>query len=517
MPTARELLDQADALMRRNRSLVSDDIPVLTEAVPPETAAKMMQSEVHVEDFAAPRAPFDAPPAAPDALDEVPVLTDAVEEIEMPSIVEPIEPGGEPSVWLDFDDDDARSVIDSAPDSIVVVPDIEAQEGAHEKTDVERDFARELQPSSPDDGAAAEAGPAPPDDASIGAAEELDDASDAVVFIEKSAESVAEIVAESAAIRDEEVVVVGFAPQSNEASAEETSPLSEEPAVVEEMAVLHEEAPVAEEFAMPANEPAVVEEMAVLHAKALVAEEFAMPASEPVVVEDTAMQPDDVVEESAAHDDPSEEWNALRDEAIVSEQSAVEVEETSAAFQTASRPEQTDASAVEDSAPQSAEAADAKEIELSARPVIEVNSSLAFANAYAEAEAFELSARPLIQEDSSLALANAYAEAEAFVLSTWPKSEENASLAPALRADDDARWMATAEEIRMQVLQRIDLFADIGLRDQLGLHLQPIVDRASAELVATINREVGELLRAYVAETIEREIERWRRENGEIR
>jgi hypothetical protein len=68
-----------------------------------------------------------------------------------------------------------------------------------------------------------------------------------------------------------------------------------------------------------------------------------------------------------------------------------------------------------------------------------------------------------------------------------------------------------AEEIRMQVLQRIDLFTDTGLRDQLGARLQPIVDRASADLVRTINQHVGELLRSYVSEAIEREIENWRR------
>ena len=74
----------------------------------------------------------------------------------------------------------------------------------------------------------------------------------------------------------------------------------------------------------------------------------------------------------------------------------------------------------------------------------------------------------------------------------------------------DESWEALAEEIRMQVLQRIDLFTDTGLRDRLGERLKPIVDRASADLVATINQHVGELLRAYVAEAIEREIERWR-------
>jgi hypothetical protein len=76
--------------------------------------------------------------------------------------------------------------------------------------------------------------------------------------------------------------------------------------------------------------------------------------------------------------------------------------------------------------------------------------------------------------------------------------------------DDEVRWHALAEEIRMQVLQRIDLFTDTGLREQLAARLQPIVDRAGADLVATINQHVGVLLRAYVAEAIEREIERWR-------
>ena len=78
------------------------------------------------------------------------------------------------------------------------------------------------------------------------------------------------------------------------------------------------------------------------------------------------------------------------------------------------------------------------------------------------------------------------------------------------RIEDTARWNALAEDIRMQVLQRIDIFTDTGLKDQLNQRLQPIVDRASADLVAAINQHVGQLLRAYVAEAIEREIEKWR-------
>ena len=95
-----------------------------------------------------------------------------------------------------------------------------------------------------------------------------------------------------------------------------------------------------------------------------------------------------------------------------------------------------------------------------------------------------------------------------------PVIAEPEPAAPAASAaDDQAKWDAIAEEVRVQVLQRIDLFTDTGLRDQLGLRLKPIVERASADLIATISLNVGELLRAYVAEAIEREIESWRRDH----
>jgi len=116
---------------------------------------------------------------------------------------------------------------------------------------------------------------------------------------------------------------------------------------------------------------------------------------------------------------------------------------------------------------------------------------------------------------------------EEFILDIPPATE------PLPAANDDARppsaapvaaipqfvpgsaaWEAMAEEIRMQVLQRLDLFTDTGMRDQLGARLQPIVARASAELVETINHALGELVRGYVAEAIEREIESWRKRDG---
>jgi hypothetical protein len=75
---------------------------------------------------------------------------------------------------------------------------------------------------------------------------------------------------------------------------------------------------------------------------------------------------------------------------------------------------------------------------------------------------------------------------------------------------EEERWQALSEQISMQVLQRVDLFTDTGLKDQLADRLKPIVARASAELVGTITDHVGQLLRTYVAEAIEREIAAWR-------
>jgi hypothetical protein len=108
---------------------------------------------------------------------------------------------------------------------------------------------------------------------------------------------------------------------------------------------------------------------------------------------------------------------------------------------------------------------------------------------------------PSVSEPSEAIAATQVAESPAQTRSIEPE-------APSV--DESDRWNALAEDIRMQVLQRIDIFTDTGLKDQLNQRLQPIVDRASADLVAAINQHVGQLLRAYVAEAIEREIEKWR-------
>lgn len=83
---------------------------------------------------------------------------------------------------------------------------------------------------------------------------------------------------------------------------------------------------------------------------------------------------------------------------------------------------------------------------------------------------------------------------------------------PAEVTNDEERWRALAEQISMQVLQRLDLFIETGLKTKLASHLQPIVARASAELVETINVHVGQLVQTYIAEAIEREIAQWRKQ-----
>ena len=300
MPTARELLEQADALMRRNRAVAEDDIPVLTDAVPsvqeaPARAAPVLRP---VEP------PAELPAAIPATGDDVPVLTEEVEEIEAAAAVDE----GEPSVWLDFQESEP-SVIGAAPDSIAMVPPVEQRN--------------------------------PPPVSEILEVDELD------------------------ALDEELAAAVAAAPREDE---------SLQPSAT----------------------------------------------AQPVTDLPSAM--------------PAEAWP----------------------------------------------------------PAPTVIAGGAAALLHQVASALPVATAPVVMPP---------VEATAVPLATPPA------------VPDAAHWEAMAEEIRMQVLQRIDLFTDTGLRAQLGARLQPIVDRASADLVATINQHVGELLRAYVAEAIEREIDNWRKDH----
>jgi hypothetical protein len=117
---------------------------------------------------------------------------------------------------------------------------------------------------------------------------------------------------------------------------------------------------------------------------------------------------------------------------------------------------------------------------------------------------------PFLDDDFILEIPPSAEAAEAAAVPSVPMA---ASIGAPTLAAGSREWDGLAEEIRMQVLQRLDLFTDTGLREQLGARLSPIVERASAQLIETINRELGELVRGYVAEAIEREIESWRKQN----
>lgn len=93
-----------------------------------------------------------------------------------------------------------------------------------------------------------------------------------------------------------------------------------------------------------------------------------------------------------------------------------------------------------------------------------------------------------------------------------PATTMDAAAESAPAAADHELWRALSEQISMQVLQRLDLFTDTGLKEQLAQRLEPIVERAGTELVVAITEHVGRLLRTYVSEAIEREIAQWKRD-----
>ena len=160
MPTARELLEQADALMRRNRAASEGPRPdpqpgggvswsaplpgstsprtIQREPIPPSTARTSLpfdptESPVFTIGEPASRGPATAQHAPPPdddvpvltqpvetaADDDVPLLTDVVEEIDVGIVDEGAR--GEPSIW-DLATRGEASVLGRGPDSVSVLP-----------------------------------------------------------------------------------------------------------------------------------------------------------------------------------------------------------------------------------------------------------------------------------------------------------------------------------------------------------------------------------------------------------
>src|SRR5215211_3054487 len=103
MPTARELLEQAEALMQRDRAArMTNDIPTLTDSVP-----------IARDAVVAGAAALDLR-HEPVALDDIPMLTEAVEDFETHSIP------------LDQALDDELAMWRAPPDTSIHVPDSSA-------------------------------------------------------------------------------------------------------------------------------------------------------------------------------------------------------------------------------------------------------------------------------------------------------------------------------------------------------------------------------------------------------
>jgi hypothetical protein len=63
-----------------------------------------------------------------------------------------------------------------------------------------------------------------------------------------------------------------------------------------------------------------------------------------------------------------------------------------------------------------------------------------------------------------------------------------------------------AEAIYFQVLQNLDLYTDRALQQHLAEHLPPIIEKASRELLAMLNENLGAVMRKFVADAIEKQL-----------
>jgi hypothetical protein len=194
--------------------------------------------------------------------------------------------------------------------------------------------------------------------------------------------------------------------------------------------------------------------------------------------------------------EPSPPTLALVTERPTEEASAAApVQSSEASAPALQSPQQRDPAAAVRSPPESASAASAAAPEESV-PVTKAQSSEERAGA-----------APLPDPDQGSALETAPTAEESIAAPTAHSSGERLP-----GTADEELWRTLAEQISMQVLQRLDLFTDSGLKAQLASRLQPIVERASAELVGEITEQVGRLVRTYVSEAIEREIAQWKRD-----
>lgn len=78
---------------------------------------------------------------------------------------------------------------------------------------------------------------------------------------------------------------------------------------------------------------------------------------------------------------------------------------------------------------------------------------------------------------------------------------------------EEPRYLEIAEQVYAQVLQNLDLYTEKALQQHLAVHLQPIVEKVGKEVLTAVNAQVGQLLREFIAQAIEKEIDRMKEES----
>jgi hypothetical protein len=63
-----------------------------------------------------------------------------------------------------------------------------------------------------------------------------------------------------------------------------------------------------------------------------------------------------------------------------------------------------------------------------------------------------------------------------------------------------------AETVYFQVLQNLDLYTERALQRHMTAHLSPIIERATQDLLTTLNANLGALIRQFVADAIEKQL-----------
>ncbi len=77
---------------------------------------------------------------------------------------------------------------------------------------------------------------------------------------------------------------------------------------------------------------------------------------------------------------------------------------------------------------------------------------------------------------------------------------------PEIAAEQGPSAEEIAETVYFQVLQNLDLVTERALQQHLSAHLQPILERATRELLETVNANLGALMRQFVADAIEKQL-----------